>query len=321
MDLIRYRGYINGTIQALASFGALYGLWLASHGVLWWHKALGILLFALSNNTLFSLLHEAVHKIYSKNQRINDAMGILASAFFPTGFTFQRLCHLAHHCNNRSDHEMFDMYYPNDNLLLKRIQFFGIFTGLYWLVLILGWLIYLVYPGFFDLVSKLGEKSRLLKHADVAILLPFGKTNKESRIRFELAFTLIIQILIFYFLQLTFGWWLLAYWVFSLFWGSLQYADHAFSPRDIRKGAWDLRINPIMRYIFLNYHHHRAHHMNPNVPWFDLAKYIDYGNYRPRFLEIYLRMWKGPIKTKEPEPAGLNESEIRDIYQDVDVNA
>ena len=317
MNLVRYQEYINGTIQLLASGGALYGLWLTSHGILWWQKVLGILLFALSNNTLFSLLHEAVHKIYSKNQQLNDVMGIFASAFFPTGFTFQRLCHLAHHCNNRSDHEMFDMYYPHDNLLLKRIQFFGIFTGLYWLVLVLGWIIYFVYPGFFVLVSDLGKKSHILRHADVAILLPFGKTTKEARIRYELAFTLLTQILIFYLLQLTFGWWLLAYWVFSLFWGSLQYADHAFSPRDIRKGAWDLRINPIMRYIFLNYHHHRAHHMNPNVPWFDLAKYIDHGNYRPSFLEIYLRMWKGPVKTTEPEPVKLKESEIKDIYRDV----
>jgi fatty acid desaturase len=317
MNLVKYRTYINGTIQLLASGGALYGLWLASHGILWWQKAIGVVLFALSNNTLFSLLHEAVHKIYSKNQWLNDAMGILASSFFPTGFTFQRLCHLAHHCNNRSDHEMFDMYYPHDNLLLKRVQFFGIFTGLYWLVLVVGWMIYLVYPGFFVLVSDLGKRSHILKHADVAILLPFGKTTKQARIRYELAFTLLFQILIFYLLQLTFVWWLLAYWVFSLFWGSLQYADHAFSPRNIRKGAWDLRINPIMRYIFLNYHHHRAHHMHPNVPWFDLAKHIDHDNYRPSFMEIYLRMWKGPIKTKEPAPIKLKESEIKDIYRDV----
>lgn len=316
MNLSENRTYLNGTIQIAASACVLYGLWLTSNGNFWWQRIIGILLFALANNTLFSLLHEAVHKIYSKNERVNDAMGLLASVFFPTGFTFQRLCHLSHHCNNRSDHEMFDLYYPSDNLLLKRIQFFGIFTGLYWIALVIGWMIYLIYPGFFTLLINLGKKSQLFKHADVAILLPFGKTDKEARIRLELAFTLICQIILFSALNLSFGWWLLAYWVFSLFWGSLQYADHAFSPRDIRKGAWDLKINPIMRYIFLNYHHHRAHHMYPNVPWFDLAHYIDHDNYRPSFLEIYLRMWKGPVRTDEPAPAKLDAREIKAIYDD-----
>ena len=31
-------------------------------------------------------------------------------------------------------------------------------------------------------------------------------------------------------------------------WSALQYADHAWSPLDVRDGAWDLRINPLVRF-------------------------------------------------------------------------
>ncbi len=37
-------------------------------------------------------------------------------------------------------------------------------------------------------------------------------------------------------------------------------ADHAFSPRDVVNGAWNLRVLPWTRALALNYHHHKAHH-------------------------------------------------------------
>ena len=130
--LDKYRTLLNVTIQIMASIGALFGLWFASMDILFYQKLIGVLLFALCNNTLFSLMHESVHKIYSKNKLINEMMGIFSSVFFPTGFTFQRLCHLAHHCNNRTDHEMFDQYYKTDNLYLKKNT---VLWDFYWFVL------------------------------------------------------------------------------------------------------------------------------------------------------------------------------------------
>ena len=59
-------------------------------------------------------------------------------------------------------------------------------------------------------------------------------------------------------------------------------------------GAWNLRVNRVVQYLFLNYHHHRAHHQHPNVPWLHLPKYVDFSQERPSFLRVYLRMRRGP---------------------------
>ena len=63
---------------------------------------------------------------------------------------------------------------------------------------------------------------------------------------------------------------------------------------DVRDGAWNLRVNRVVQYIFLNYHHHRAHHQHPDVPWIHLGKFVDFTAPRPSFASIYLSMWKGP---------------------------
>ena len=88
--------------------------------------------------------------------------------------------------------------------------------------------------------------------------------------------------------------WGLCYAAFALNWSSLQYADHAWSGRDVHDGAWNLRVSRVVQALFLNYHHHKAHHQHPTVPWLHLPRYVDMTEERPSFLAIYLRMWRGP---------------------------
>jgi hypothetical protein len=100
-------------------------------------------------------------------------------------------------------------------------------------------------------------------------------------------------------LHLTLAGWAICYAAFALNWSSLQYTDHAFSKLDVREGAWNLRVNPLTRLLFLNYHHHLAHHQHPQVPWIHLGRYVDPAEERPSFWAIYWRMWRGP----QPLPA------------------
>ena len=53
-------------------------------------------------------------------------------------------------------------------------------------------------------------------------------------------------------------------------WGGLQYADHAWSERDIKNGAWNLAVPKWMQAVFLNYHYHKVHHQHPRTPWVNL---------------------------------------------------
>ena len=93
-------------VLAVGAIGAATGLlWIASHTDSWVWYGVAIVAFSFVNNTNFSLLHEAVHGIFHPNHRVNEWTGRLLAAYFPTGFTTQRIAHLGHHRRNRTDAE------------------------------------------------------------------------------------------------------------------------------------------------------------------------------------------------------------------------
>lgn len=285
---------------SLAAWTAAAGLlYAASHAPSLPAKVLAAAAFSFVANTIFALLHESVHRTFSGRSAVNEGFGLVSAAFFPTGFSFQRVCHLGHHERNRSDVEAFDLYGPEDSRLLKTLQLYGILTGLYWLLPPFGCLVYLVWPGAFRLVRP---RSLRAEHTGAAAMLSGFEGTPSARIRLEILFSLAFQIALAAALHLNLAGWALCYAAFALNWSSLQYADHAFSVRDVREGAWNLRVHPLVQAVFLNYHLHHAHHRHPEVSWRDLPRYVDPLLPRPRFLHVWLRMWKGPI------PAGTEGS-------------
>ena len=286
---MRIPGTLNVALTLAAAAACGGALWTASHGTLW-QIALAALVFSFVNNTMFSLLHESVHGIAHANRRVNEAIGVFAAAFFPTALSLQRIFHLGHHAHNRTAQEQFDYIRPTDRPLLKRAQWYAILTGLYWVFVPLGGVAYLLMPSVF---------TRSLLHSSAtqtgASSMFAGLANAPRvRIRIELLFTIAMQIALFTLLDLNAIGWLVCYAAFAINWSSLQYTDHAFSKLDVREGAWNLRVNPITRWLFLNYHHHLAHHRHPHVPWIHLGRWIDDADERPSFWAIYLRMWRGP---------------------------
>lgn len=287
----RIPGRLNLALTAAAVPAALGLLWFASHTDSWAWRLGAAFAFSFVNNTIFSLLHEAVHGIFHPHRAVNDAFGRLTAAFFPTGFTFQRVCHLGHHRRNRTDVELFDYFLPDDNRPLKAFQWYGILTGVYWLLPPLACVAYLVAPGLFR--GSLFRSGAARQMSAEAMLSGF-ESAPEGRIRLEILFSLAVQATMFWALDLSLAGWLTCYAAFALNWSSLQYADHAWSVRDVHDGAWNLRVSRVVQYLFLNYHHHRAHHQHPSVPWLHLSKYVDFTEERPSFLKIYLKMWRGP---------------------------
>jgi fatty acid desaturase len=259
------------------------------------------IVFSLVNNTNFSLLHEAVHDVLHRNAKVNYVLGVFLAAFFPTGFTFQRYCHLGHHQRNRSYAEQFDYYRPTDNRVLRYLQWYGILTGLYWCLAPFTTLVYLIAPkSMIKIINKADHSQLATTTGSDAMLKSIGKAPM-LQVRCEILFTLLFQISLFLLLGVTWQAWLVCYAAFAINWSSLQYADHAWSELDTVNGAWNLRINPLVRVLFLNYHHHRAHHQNPRISWRHLHSLIDYSKPRPSFLRIYLMMWKGPRPITEHE--------------------
>ena len=289
---------VPGTLNIILALGtgaALCALlWLASHTASWWVLILAAVLFSYVNNTAFSLLHECVHGIFHRNRHINDNFGRVLSATFPTAFRFQQICHLGHHRRNRTEVELFDYYLPGDNRAMKFIQWYGILTGLYWFLSPIGCLLYLLCPWAFRAQPFRSGDSKLAQQTSLDAMLSGFDSAGGWRVRGEIVLTIALQCLVIWALDLSLLGWVACYAAFAVNWSSLQYADHAWSELDVNDGAWNLEVNRVVQWIFLNYHHHRAHHQHPSVPWVHLSKYLDPAEPRPSFLSIYLNMWRGP---------------------------
>ena len=289
---------LNAILLAAALGGCTGCLWLASHAEALPARLLAAGAFSYVNNTVFSLLHEATHGVLHPARRLNDALGRLAAAFFPTTYSLQRAFHLTHHRDNRSPHERFDYLQPGDNRWLKSAQWYAILTGLYWAFVPVGALAFALVPG---LARRLqasphgGQTGASRYLARVARVPP-------TLLRAEALLTLGVQAGLVWALGLTASGWALCYAAFAVNWSALQYADHAWSPLDVHEGAWDLRVSAPVRWLFLNYHYHRAHHRHPRVPWLHLGRYVDEAAPRPSFLRVWAAMWRGP----RPLPAAVD---------------
>lgn len=284
------RGMLNTVILLLSLAASALCLWAASHLSLGF-ALLAVWMFSLVANTPFALMHEAVHGVACSSPRRNELLGIVSGWAFPTSFSMQRLAHEGHHRRNRTDQELYDYYLPNQSRLVRNLWLYtGNLLGLYWWSVVLGNLLYLLAPWAYRSRFFVERYAAALGFgpyiADLATLPPF-------RVWCEIAAAFGYQALLYYWLDLNVLWTLACYGVFALHWSVLQYADHAWSARSVRDGAWNLKVLPPFRWIALNYHYHLAHHQHPEVPWYDLPKLVDPSAPQPSFWRVYFSLWKG----------------------------
>ena len=249
---------------------------------------------------MYSLMHEAVHKHFHTRPAINETAGRVAAAFFPTAFSLQRVFHLAHHRNNRTERERFDYYAIGENRAVKYVQWYSILTGLYWGLLPLFCGIYFFTA---DLIKWgavfLNKGQGFAAQTSAQEYLEALKPVPLWQARLDIAFSVIVQSAVFICLDLSFWGWAACYAAFALNWSSLQYTDHAFSALDQKEGAWNLKVSKFSHAVFLNYHYHLAHHRDPNIAWINLPDYVKRDDPNPSFWKIYLQMWRGPRAVPE----------------------
>lgn len=251
------------------------------------------LAFGYVNHTMYALLHEAVHGAFHSSKAVNDLAGRWAAAFFPTSYRLQRAFHLTHHRFNRTESEQWDYLRPGDNRFLKYAQWYSIMTGLYWLFIPAVSLLYLFWPDV--LARAVLRQSGLAQQTSSDNYLQSLDDLDRDRARSDILFTLGFQASLFLLLGVSLKGWAVCYAAFAFNWSSLQYADHAFSPLDVKNGAWNLRTHPVVRRLLLNYPLHRAHHQHPQASWVELPELVDPEEEpQPGYLENWLRMWKGP---------------------------
>lgn len=288
---------LNMAVAASCAVGCMALIYLGSHT-----QSMGIQmglasLFALLMIPLYSLIHEAEHRVAHPDSQLNDMLGVSLCLLFVAPFTFLKKCHLNHHRNNRTDYEMWDLYYPHQRKWLRRVYLYAIRIGLEWLMVVLSVLLFAFLPRlvFSRLFSWNKEIRGIIKGAD--------HQKQLLCIRQESWLVIAFQVGMFFLLDLQGNFLLMAYLLHGFVWSSQNYVTYAFSPRDIVQGAHNLKMPLWMRLLYLNFNLHLAHHQYPKISWIHLPVFVGQQKQIYTFWQLYLRLWKGPELTHEPSPA------------------
>ena len=268
----------------------------------WTSLALGIV-FSYVMLTGYALLHEAAHDNLHSDPLVNRALGILVGTLFPAPFSGIRTTHQGHHLRNRTDYEMFDLYYPTDNRFVRRIQWYGTLTGFFWPLIPLAAVLFALCPPVLRLRPFREARSS-------AYLLGDIRSAQLRAIRGEMA-----QIVGFFTLLLWLGDWhwvglAIPYACFAVNWSTRQYIGHAFSRRDVVEGAFNLRHNRPMSWLLLHGEWDLNHHRRPDVPWLYLPRLPTREDERLDYNRQYRKLWRGPKLCTEPSPESLTDVQL-----------
>jgi fatty acid desaturase len=286
-------GRLNLVISGL-QLGVLLGL-LAAAGRTdsWWALAGLALGYAVVMNSAYAMLHEAEHGLLHPNRIVNDTTGAALALFFPAPFHLLRQGHIGHHLRNRSDDEAFDFYFDGESRLWKTLQLYGILTGFFYLAVVMGNFIALLYPRL--LKARWADFDRPTR-----ALLDSLNPRYFRLIRVEALAVVVLHTVWCWLWDVPPASYLLLLASFGVLWSALQYVHHFGTDRDVVNGARNLRTWPWLDALWLNHNWHRNHHARPTVPWTHLPAITpEHDGERGRLLAAYLRMWRGPKLTDE----------------------
>lgn len=279
-------------VQALVLL-ALYGASRLGWG---WSIVIGVVTsFVLLTN--YALIHEGTHHNLHPNRQANWLLGTLSGFLFPVSFTFMQVAHQVHHDHNRTDHEMFDYYYPDDNLPVKYAQWYSILIGIYPPIIPLGSVLMGLAPWVFKAKPFAQARSSAVLFANQQYNAP-----QIWRIRLELLLGGLYWFSIWHLLDLQWLPVLIIYACFCFNWSTRQYVTHAFTQRDVIEGALNLKVSKLMGWVLLNSQWDQVHHKHPGVSWVNLPQYANSTMQPVSYWRQYFKLWKGPRPNPEPAP-------------------
>lgn len=281
-------------VQALAA--AL--LWAGARSGVVGTLCLGTL-FSFVLLTSYALLHEAAHDHLHSTPGGNALLGTLSGALFPASLSMVRVTHAIHHCYNRTDEEIFDLYYPADNMLRKYVQWYTPLLGFFWMLVPIGSVLFGFFPAL--LRTRLARISTTTK-----FMHEYFDDAAVRRVRIELAFTCAYWFFLWQLLELDVATVAIFYGLFAFNWSTRQYVSHAYTQRSVVNGALNLKVGKLMGAILLNGQWDLVHHQKPWLPWSALPAEGRYSAAPVSYVSQYLRMWRlGMLPVGEPAPAPL----------------
>ena len=281
-------------IACTVAFMGLFAAGTYFHEI--WIRLLLGLAFGIVMIPVYSLMHEAAHHTLHASNKVNLFLGKWLCCMFMISFTFYRHCHLKHHKKNRTDEEMWDLYYEHQNKYLR-------YGNLYLMMVGFGYLAIWISVPLFAISPKLVTTSFFRNHREAnGFLNGFTSPKQLRKAQKESIVAIVFQLLLLYLINWDWQLWIIFYLIHGFIWSSQNYVNHAFSPRDIINGAHNLKIPVWLNFIYLNFNIHLVHHQNPGIPWIHLRSSIKSGTERISFFRNYLRLWKGPQLTYMKSP-------------------
>ena len=255
-----------------------------------------LLVAVITTNTLWALIHEAIHCIFHPNKPTNFLFGRLMGLSFGVEFHIARFGHLMHHRFNRTGLDLTDGYDPDKTpRWLANIPYYlQICVGLY-LSEIFVPILFLLPKG---TVSHLAEK--LLGHDS-----PHFKALKSNLLKAQTLRELRVNTLVMLAL------WTISFYLYGQYWWALlaaslcrgfmiSFADnlpHYGTTTHDTRYAYNLSMPSIFQKLILNFNLHRVHHHYPNVPWSQLPEKFKQTNDQTdiNYFKQGMRQWRGVI--------------------------
>lgn len=280
----------TGLVAGVA--GALLGLALLAPRVEGWALVVVVVTYTALFQTAYSLFHEAAHRKLHADPRWNRALGAVVGSIFGMSVTMYGISHWSHHLKNRSPSESFDQIGPGERWLPKALAWYGMLVSLWYWVILAANLAILVAP------STVGRAARRAKFAERVFEQPPAVLGA---IRVELVVWLVLAAVM--------SWWvgprlLILQAVAAWWWSSTNYVEHAYSPRDVLLGAFNLRAPALYGWLNLHRELDRTHHVWPDASWIHLPRLTTERD--GHFAAHWVRQWRGPVRSEERGPDPLD---------------
>ena len=283
---------LNICIAAAQLVSLITMFWVASWVSSWHGLAVTAILYGIIMNSAYSTIHEAEHNLFHRNSRLNVGAGVILALFFPAPFHLIRQGHIGHHLRNRSDDEAFDVYFPEDQPVWRWLYWYGIITGVFWIVVATSNFLVLFVPTMTKQNGWFARPTEAVLESFNPKYWPVIRLEAAAAILLHLGLVVALRVPLLHYCVMVFG--------FGFMWSAMQYVHHFATERDVRHGARNLRTFPLLDLIWLNHNYHLNHHMRPTVPWIYLPSLYQGEQFdRSSLLLAYLRMWRGPRLTQE----------------------
>lgn len=290
---------VLAAIQITVAFLILHQASLAASR---WGLGLLAIAFAFVMQLGFCLTHEAVHSKLHKRRRVNLSLGILLFSLFPASYHIFEVAHLIHHRRNRSDAELEDYVLPTEAPWLKRLLYYLLISGLFWLLLPVSSIVIALIPRNSIRIPAAGENAGAFRQ-----FAEFLNEIRPGRVRRDLLVAGLVWSMAIPLLHLHFSAVAVCYWAFAFSWASQQYVYHVRTPRHAILGALDLRLWRPMELLYLHFNYHLTHHLAVWVPWLYIPR-IAAEQPSSGYLATYLKLWRPPEPVEEAWPPQFQAS-------------